>query len=189
MFDSTLPSIDYPVPRRVGSVDEAVPADVGTRWYVLHTKSRQEKAVAKHLARRQANFFLPLVSQVRFYGRRKVSVDLPMFPGYVFLFGAREQAFEADRTKRLARIIEVADQQQIEWEIKNLQLAIEKAVPLDPYPYLRMGTRAEVRSGPFRGLQGVIEQRPRPDRLMLQVDMLGRAVSVEIDGSLLEPIE
>ena len=90
---------------------------------------------------------------------------------------------------QLLRIIEVADQQQIEWEIKNLQLAIEKAVPLDPYPYLRMGTRAEVRSGPFRGLQGVIEQRPRPDRLMLQVDMLGRAVSVEIDGSLLEPIE
>ena len=159
------------------------------RWFVLHTRSRQEKAVAAHLAARQIPHFLPLMPHVRYYGRRKLIVELPLFPSYVFLHGRLEQAYEADRTRRLSRIIHVADQQQIEWELNNLRLAVEKQVPLDPYPHLKLGIRAEVRSGPFRGLQGVIEDRTRVDRLVLQIDMLGRAMSLEIEGALLEPLE
>jgi transcription antitermination factor NusG len=46
----------------------------------------------------------------------------------------------------------------------------------------------EVRAGPFRGLQGVIDSRSKLNRLILQIDMLGRAVSLEIDAALLEPV-
>ena len=159
------------------------------RWYVLHTRSRQEKAVAAHLAARNIPHFLPLMSHVRYYGRRKLVVELPLFPSYVFLRGRLEHAYEADRTRRLSRIIHVADQQQIDWDLNNIRLAVEHKVPLDPYPHLKIGIQAEVRSGPFRGLQGVIEDRTRLDRLILQIDMLGRAVSLEIDGALLEPLE
>jgi len=158
------------------------------RWYVLHTRSRQEKAVATQLAARKVSHFLPLVEQVHFYGNRKAVVSLPLFPSYVFLHGTAEQAYEVDRTKRLVRIITVKDQQQLEWELQNLRLALKKKAPLDPYPYLKKGVRAEVKSGPFRGLQGVIEDRLKPERLLLQIDMLGRALSVEIDGALLEPV-
>ena len=158
------------------------------RWYVLHTKSRQEKAVADQLAARRIQYLLPLVEQVHFYGQRKAVVALPLFPSYVFLHGTAEQAYDVDRIKRLVRIIHVDDQQQIEWELQNLRAALEKKATLDPYPYLKKGIRAEVKSGPFAGLQGVIEERPRPDRLLLQIDMLGRALSLEIDGALLEPL-
>ena len=159
-----------------------------SRWYVLHTKSRQEKVIASHLTAKGINHSLPLVAQVRYYGRRKMTVHLPLFPSYVFLLGNLEQAYEADRTRRLARIIHVPDQQRLGWELQNLRLAVDKQAPLDPYPHLKNGVRAEVRAGPFRGLQGVIEHRTRPDRLLLQVDMLGRAVSLEIDGALLEAL-
>ena len=158
------------------------------RWYVLHTRSRQEKAVADQLAARQVQHFLPLREHVRLYGRRKAVVAVPLFPSYVFLHGTAEQAYEVDRTKRLVRIIDVDDQQQIEWELQNLRIALERKITLDPYPYLRKGIRAEVRSGPLAGLQGIIEDRPRPDRLLLQIDMLGRALTLEIDGALLEPL-
>lgn len=169
--------------------DSAIDRHDEDRWYVLHTRSRQEKAVAAHLASRNIPHFLPLLSQVRYYGRRKLIVELPLFPSYVFLHGRLEHAYEADRTRRLSRIIHVPDQQQIEWELSNLRLVVEKDVLLDPYPHLKVGIRAEVRSGPFRGLQGVIEDRTHLDRLILQIDMLGRAVSLEIDGALLEPVE
>ena len=158
------------------------------RWFVLHTKSRQEKAVGSHLDAKGISYFLPLMPHIRDYGRRKFTVHLPMFPGYVFLHGSLEHAYEADRSKRLANIIHVADQDQIEWELRNLRMAVEAEAALDPYPYLNLGVRVEVRSGPFSGLQGVIENRVRTDRLLLQVDILGRAVSVEINGSLLDPI-
>ena len=158
-------------------------------WFVLHTRSRQEKALADELAARRVEHFLPLVKRPRFYGSRKVVVEEPLFPGYVFLFGEKEQAYLADRTKRVANIIPVTDQRRLEWELKNIRLALEHDAPLDPYPHLTKGVRVEVRSGPFQGLQGVIEDKGKDSRLILQVDVLGRAVSLEIHGALLEPIQ
>lgn len=157
-------------------------------WHVLHTRSRQEKALADDLSARRIPHFLPLVRQVRYYGKRKFFAEMPLFPGYVFLRGELDDAYLADRTKRVAAIIKVADQQRIDWELRNIYLALSTNAPLDPYPHLRKGIRVEVRSGPFRGLQGIIEDRVKHDRLILQVDMLGVAVSLEIHGALVEPV-
>ena len=161
-------------------------ADFGA-WHVLHTKSRQEKVVAADLAAMGIGFYLPLVRRVRYYGRRKTKVAMPLFPGYVFLRGSLEQVYTADRTRRIANIIPVNAQEQLDWELRNLHLALSKDAELTPFPFLQKGVRVEVRSGPFRGLQGIIEGRAG-NRLILQVDMLGRAVSLEIDGALLDPI-
>ena len=158
-------------------------------WFVLRTKSRQEKVLAGDLRSRGIASFLPLLTCTRYYGDRKVLVDVPVFPGYLFLRGDVDQAYEADRTRRVAQIIKVADQARLDTELRNIHLAICGNAPLDPYPYLRAGVRVEVRGGPFRGLQGVIEEGGRRDRLILQVEILGRAVSLEIDGSLLEVID
>ncbi len=157
-------------------------------WYVLHTKSRQEKALAADLAAMGVGYYLPLHRQPRFHGRRKVQVELPLFPGYVFMRGELDQAYEADRTRRVARIIPVTEPALFEWELRNISLAIFQEAPLDPYPYLAEGTRVEVRSGPFKGLQGRVELRRTINRLVLQVGMLGRAMSIEIDASLLDPL-
>jgi transcription antitermination factor NusG len=158
-------------------------------WFVLHTRSRQEKALQADLTALDVQCYLPLVQQVRYYGKRKFLVEEPLFPGYVFLRGTRENAFSADRTKRVANILTVKDQVRIDWELRNLALALGQGLRLDPYPYLKVGYRAEVRSGPFRGLQGLIERRTGADRLVLTVDMLGRALSLEMHGALLEPLE
>jgi transcription termination/antitermination protein NusG len=158
-------------------------------WHVLHTKSRQEKVVAQDLAAMNIGHYLPLVREVRFYGRRKAVVEAPLFPGYVFMRGELDDAYRADRTKRIAQIIPVRDQGELTVELGNLYLALTKNATLTPWPYLKKGIRVEVRSGPFRGLQGVIEDRLASHRLVLKVDMLGQAVCMEIDGSLLDVLE
>ena len=170
--------------------DRLTPVDP-RRWFVLHTRSRQEKAVVTQLESLGALCFLPLVDHLRKHGQRqrKAHVSLPLFPGYVFLCGSAEQAYAVDRSKRLVSLITVHDQPRLDWELKNLYLALAHHTPLDPYPYLRQGIRAVVKSGPMRGLEGVIDGRIRVDRLILQVDLLGRAVCMEIDGNLLEPLE
>ena len=157
-------------------------------WFVLHTRSRQEKILAADLSAMNIGYYLPMTRQVRTHGSRKQEVNLPMFPGYLFLRGTREQAFAADRTKRVANIIDVPNQQHMEWELANLHLALSHQVALDPFPYLSEGIRVEVRSGSMRGLQGVVESRKSMDRLILQVDMLGRAMSLEIDAAILDPV-
>ena len=161
----------------------------GVLWHVLQTKPRQEKILAADLAALSIDHYLPLRTQVRHHGNRKLTSDLPVFPGYLFLRGTLDEAYQADRTKRVAQLIRVAEQEHFEWELRNLRLALDCHAPLNPYPYLVKGVCVEVRSGPFRGLQGVIEERARDNRLLLQMEMLGRALSLEIDGSLLEPID
>jgi transcription antitermination factor NusG len=163
--------------------------DVSGQWFVLHTKSRQEKALAVDLERMEIPCYLPMVSRQRFYGRRKAVVDEALFPGYLFLRGTLDQAYEADRTKRVANILPVNDQVRMDWELRNLWVALGCGATLDPYPFLKLGRRVVVRSGPFRGLQGLVEERLTWDHLILTIDMLGQAVSLEIDGSLLDPVE
>lgn len=159
-------------------------------WFVLRTKSRQEKILAHELRSRGISSFLPLVLCTKYYAGRKAQVELPVFPGYLFLRGEVDHAYEADRTRRVAQIIKVADQPRIDRELRNIHLALCGKAALDPYPYLHAGVRVEVSAGPFRGLQGVIEDGARRDnRLILQVDILGRAVSLEIDASLLDVID
>jgi transcription antitermination factor NusG len=157
-------------------------------WFVLHTKPRQEKALAACLEAVGTLHYVPFTHVLRFYGRRQATVDLPLFPGYVFLRGIQEQAWMADRTRRVVSIIAVGDHDRLTRELRTIDIALSGGATLDPHPYLRLGIQAEVRSGPLRGLQGVIESRSKPGRLILQVEMLGRAVSVDLPGALLEPL-
>jgi len=79
------------------------------------------------------------------------------------------------------------DQEKLDAELHNIQLALSHETPMQVYSNLTKGVHVEVTAGPFRGLKGVIEDR-KANRLFLQVEMLNAAVSLEIDGSLLEPV-
>ena len=138
---------------------------------------------------RGVSSFLPLSTHVRYYGGHKEIVDLPIFPGYVFLRGTPQDAYSLDRNGRVAQIIAIANQRQVNWELSNIHFALCNDVPLCKYQYLKKGARVEVRSGPLRGLQGIIECRAKRDRLILQVEILGTAVSLEVDGALLDVLD
>ncbi len=158
-------------------------------WHVLHTSSRQEKILSDTLSAMDVSHFLPLSKETRYYGKRKATVEMPLFPSYLFLFGTLDEVYQADRTRRVARIIQVPDQRQLDRELRNLHLALSNNAVLDRYPLLKPGVRVEVTHGPFRGLQGVIEDRSKADRLYLKVQMLGTAARMQIDAALLDPID
>jgi transcription antitermination factor NusG len=163
--------------------------EIAGDWHVLHTKSRQEKVVGSELNAMQIAHFLPLKKQVRFYGRRRAVVEEPLFPGYIFLRGSLDEVYRIDRTKRVANIIRVADQRKLRAELRNIHMALSHEVALDPFPFLKEGVHVVIKSGPMQGLRGLIQHRWATNRLILQVEMLGRAVALEIDGSLLEVID
>lgn len=163
--------------------------DTTERWHVLRTLARQEKAINRMLSSAGYRAFLPCVRHVRIYGHRKRRVEAPLFPGYVFLWGPLEAAYFAMESGRIAQIIRVTDQGRLDHELKQIRLALEGEAQLDPFPYLRVGSRVRVTQGPFRGVEGLVDERRHPDRLILVIDALGRATSMEIDASILAPID
>lgn len=158
-------------------------------WHVAHTKPRQEKALGEALLALGVLCFLPLVEHVRYYGHRKRSVLLPLFPSYLFFHGTKQQAVECLRTKRAAQLIPVPDQRLLSHELEQLDRAIAGRAVLDPFPSLAVGKRVVVARGPFVGLEGIVDERLSPGRLILNVSLLGRSTGLEIDASLLEPAE
>ena len=184
-----MQAISYAEADDVLSASFEFPSPAVGLWHVLRTRSRQEKVLAADLESLGIPYFLPLARVIRQYGSQKVNVEIPLFPGYLFLRGSIDDAYAADRTQRVAQIIRVCDQDRIDWELRNLAMALAADTPLDPYPHLRCGVRVEVRSGPLRGIQGLIQNRDRRDRLVLQIDMLGQAVSLEVDAALLDVVQ
>jgi transcription antitermination factor NusG len=173
-----------------GNVAATAPAIPGAaRWHVIHTRSRQEKALARALTAAGIEHYLPLVRHARVCGHRTRYIDEPLFTSYLFVFGAAEATYLAVATRRVANVVKVADQARFLHEIQQIRRALDHGAELSPCPYLKVGRRARVTSGPFRGIEGMIEDLPKPGRLVLQIEALGRATSLEIDAGLLERVD
>ncbi|MHC4422479.1 MAG: transcription termination/antitermination protein NusG [Planctomycetota bacterium] len=158
-------------------------------WHVLHTKARQEKALARSLDAAGIEHYLPLISRVRYRGPRRIVVREPLFASYLFLRGSIDTTYMAVATKRVANVIGVTNQTLFARELAQISLALTRGAELSPYRYLKVGRRARVKAGPFRDIEGLVEAWQNSNRLVLQVQALGRATSLEIDASLLEPVD
>jgi transcription antitermination factor NusG len=160
--------------------------DFQGEWWVAHTKSRNEKALAHDLIRRNICYFLPMSWKVRRKSRRTIRSLLPLFGGYVFFCGNEDERSELWRTDRVANLIEVRDQQKFLKELQQIEQALQAGAPLIPHKYVKIGQQCRVIAGPLLGLQGIVVSTRGTMRLVLQVDMLGQAASVEIDIDMIE---
>lgn len=159
------------------------------RWWVLHTRSRHEKTIAAVLAKQRIPHYLPLVRTQRTYGARRVNVELPLFPGYLFLGGGVYECDAAWRTNGVAQILRVDDQAKLRKELDDIRRAVESGLPVDLYPALRKGCRCRIRSGPLRGVEGVVVRRRSTSRMHIEATVLGQSAVIEIDAAILESIE
>jgi len=164
-------------------------APISSKWVVLYTRARAEKALARSLYRRQHAFFLPLYEKrVQVAGRLR-RAHLPIFPGYVFLYGDAQERMAALETNCVSRCIAVEAQQQLQRDLERVFRLMTSGLPLLPEPCLEPGTLVEVTCGAMEGLQGKVLRRGRQLRLVIEVHLLHQAVSVEIDGHLLRSVE
>ena len=123
-------------------------------WFVAHTRSRQEKALARYLAPLEIPFYLPSSeNRVRRGGRNFVSY-LPLFPGYVFLRGSAAERAAAVRSNLIVRLLDVPDQGLLHGELRDLRRLQVSGATLVPAPALFPGDAVRVTDGPFRGYTG-----------------------------------
>lgn len=163
--------------------------DFAGLWWVAHTKSRNEKALAHDLIAKDISYFLPMTWKVRHVRGRKIKSFLPLFSGYLFFCGDEKQRLELLRTNRVANLIKVKNQQVLLDELADIEHAIRAGVALERHKYIKAGQRCRVISGPLKNLEGIVLQTKTSIRLILRVEMLGQAASVEVDADLIELVE
>ena len=159
---------------------------VNRPWTVAHTRSRQEKALVRHLEPLEVAFYLPQYERrVRRSGRDFVSF-IPLFPGYVFLrcdAPARDVVF---RSGLVVRLLDVRDQDLLDAELRQLRSLQLSGASLAPYERLVPGDIVTIADGPFRGHRGRVVREQSGLRLIVSISMLRKSVAVEFDRSCLK---
>lgn len=168
--------------------DKSINQFEGT-WWVAHTKSRNEKALAWQLLKSEISYFLPMSKKVtRSKGRTTRSI-LPLFTGYLFFCGSDDQRLQVLKTNRIANIIEVTDQAAFLKDLSPIEKLIIHGEDIQPHVYIKAGQKCRVTAGPLAGTEGIAETENNNTRLVLQVDMLGQATSVEIQTDMIEMVD
>ncbi len=153
-------------------------------WYVLHTKSRFENVVNEGLAKKSIDVFLPKI-KVRSKRRdRKAMIQVPLFPGYMFVKTDLNpyEHIEIVKTVGAVRIIGNKDGPLAvpQESIESLQIMLASNNDVTTGKDLRKGDRVMVVDGPFAGVTGIFIRYKGKERVVVYIEALGQFASVEV---------
>ncbi len=164
-------------------------ADSGWLWWCLHTKPRQEKAIARELRIQKIPYFLPLiVHEDRTPKGRKTRSVLPLFTSYLFLRGGDHERLLALRGNRLVRVIEVLDQERMDRDLRQIHRMLSSGLVVLAEPSPPVGARMRILDGPLTGVEGRVFRRGNRDRFVALVHFLGSGAMVELENWQVEQL-
>ena len=159
-------------------------------WYAVQTRSNSERLVYRVLEDKGYELFLPMYSEQRRWSDRVKQINIPLFPGYVFCRFDSHNRLPVLQSPGVVQIvgngnlpIPIAEE-----EIEAVKNVVKSNLPYLPWPSLVPGHRVVVDSGPLMGMQGVLLRVRHGHRLVVSINMLQRAVAVELDASLVRPL-
>ncbi len=166
-----------------------LPEDRDHAWWVFYTRARREKMLSRKLLRAGIPFYAPTIAKrYRSPNGRLRESFVPLFPNYVFMYGTEEQRYWAMTTNCVSRWIRVADGEQLRQDLYNIWRLIQMDVPLTVEARVLPGQRVRVRTGPFKGFEGIVLKRHSRVHLLVSVRFINQGVSVELADCEVEPI-
>jgi transcription termination/antitermination protein NusG len=159
---------------------------VGSQWYAIWTRSRHEQVVRDQLQRKRIDAFLPTITRWSRWKDRKKKVDWPLFPGYCFARFDPADALPILKCTGVVNIVSFDGKPAPipEFELDSIRLLVDSELQYDPCPMIHEGMMVSVVHGPLKGVVGRLIRKDAPKaRLVLSVDLIGQAVSVEVDAS------
>src|SRR6266699_4984047 len=177
---NTLSQPDYPV---------LPDAYYEARWYAVYTCANHEKRVATQLGEREVEHFLPLYRSMRRWKDRRVELELPLFPGYVF---ARVAFRERLRVLQIPSVVHVVGfgGRPVALpgeEMEILRSGLCQSLRAEPHPFLTVGQRVRITGGPFAGLEGVLKRKKNSLRIVVSLSLIQRSVAVDVDVADVAP--
>jgi len=160
------------------------------RWYAAYTCANHEKCVAAELRARNVEHFLPLYTSVRRWKDRRVQLELPLFPGYVFARLALRNRLRVLQVPSVVRLVGFNGLPTAlpEEEMEILRLGLAERLRAEPHPFLTVGRRVRITAGPFAGLQGVLKRKKSKLRVVVSLSLVQRSIAVDVDSSDVLPL-
>lgn len=171
----------------------SLPAETA-KWYAIYTRCHHEFTIWNHLEKKAIENFFPCVTRWSRRKDRKLKIQVPLFPGYLFvrMDFHPHRALQVLKIKGVVRFLGESAQNPApipDIQIESLQKIISSGDEVFAFPYLRVGQRVHVERGLFEGCEGILCRiKSGKDRLVISLELLKQSVSVEIDASDVVPI-
>jgi transcription antitermination factor NusG len=159
-------------------------------WYALVVKSNHEKAVLEHLKTAGWEASLPLYRARRRWSDRIKEVALPLFPGYVFCRFSYAARVTVLRIPGVRSIVGAGPHPAPipAREIAVIEAMVRSGLPVKPWPFLKIGQKVLVSSGPLRGVEGILVEFRKTWQVIVSVELLQRSVAAEVDRDCVSPV-
>ena len=159
------------------------------RWYALHVRCNQEKNVAQSLDSRGVEHFLPSYQSRRRWKDRQVTLDMPLFPGYLFV---RLPLLERSKALMAPNVVSLVGTRNVpaviqEEEIENIRRGLKHG-KVEPHDVLQVGQRVMIVEGIMEGMEGILLRKQNRTRVVVSLDSIVRAFAVEVDAEWVKPI-
>jgi transcription antitermination factor NusG len=160
------------------------------RWYAIYTRAHHEKRVAAYLTHLGVENFLPVYQAVREWSDRRVRLQLPLFPGYLFAHVALRARLPVLQTPGVVRMVGSAGEPlPLESEqIERLRVGLAQ-IPAEPYQRIPLGQRVRIIAGPLQGMEGVLLRRKSGLRVVISIELIQRSFVADIESESLLQIE
>lgn len=159
-------------------------------WYAVQTWPRFEKKVATEFQRKDVEAFLPVLSSKRQWSDRQRMVQVPLFPGYVFVRIAPEPSSRIAvlRTNGVAGFVGVRGTgiPIQDSEIDSVRLLLAGGVVFQRHPFLNVGQRVRIRGGSLDAVEGILLAKNDDLSLVVSIQIIQRSVSIRISGYQVE---
>jgi len=159
-------------------------------WYAVYTKHQHEKTACELLAGKGFEVFLPLYHTKRNWKDRTKVVSLPVFPCYLFLRANLVRKLEILQTPGVFWLVESGGRacEVPSSEIEAVRRITQSSAAAEPHPYLQCGDHVRVRQGALAGIEGVLIRVRNRYRVVVCVNLLQKAIAVEVDFTMVERI-
>ncbi|MHB8754672.1 MAG: transcription termination/antitermination protein NusG [Candidatus Acidiferrales bacterium] len=160
------------------------------RWYAAYTCANHEKRVAVHFQGKSVEYFLPLYEAIHRWKDRRMRLEMPLFPGYIFVhlpLRDRLRVLEVPGVVRLVGFGEHAAPLPAE-DIEMLRNGLSCKLKAQPHPYLTAGRRVRIMCGPLAGLEGILVCPKNNCRLVVSLHLIMRSIVVDVDAADVRPL-
>ncbi len=168
-----------------------LPADyLEVRWYAAYTCANHEKRVREQLEQRSLESYLPVYEAVRRWKDRRMRLQLPLFPGYVFVRMALVDRLRVLQVPSVVHLVGFNGHLAAlpDAEIEGLKNGLAGGVRAEPHPFLTAGRRVRIKAGPLEGREGILLRRKGSLRVVLSIELIQRSIVVDVDVADVQPL-
>jgi len=182
-----MPTLDF------ASINESeVPRDAtgASVWLAVQTWPRYEKRVAAELEKKQIEVFLPLVKSERQWSDRRQTVEVPLFPTYLFIL-APETFDSRISVLRTNGVINFVGARNVgtpvpQSEIESVRILLARGIAFQDHSFLNIGQRVRIRGSSLDGVEGILVSKNDDLSLVVSIQIIQRSLSVRVAGYRIE---